>query len=107
MQKKTEHALNKFSFWFLGVYLKLVHNSSIPSNNNFLFSFFSFFKAAPVAYGSFLVGGQIGAAAARLGHSHSNAGSKLHLWRTSLVCNLHHSSHQQGQILNLLSEARD
>ena len=41
--------------------------------------------------------GQIRAVSASLCHSHSNGGSKLHLW-------LHHSSRQ---ILNPLSETRD
>ena len=48
-----------------------------------LFFFFSLlFSAAPVAYGSSQAGDWIGAAAASLHHSHSNAG----------VFNLHHSS---------------
>ena len=41
------------------------------------------FRAAPTAYGGSQARGQIGAAAAGLGHSHSNAGSKLHLQPTS------------------------
>ena len=37
----------------------------------------SLFRAEPMAYGSSQVRGQIGATAASLCHSHSNAGSKL------------------------------
>ena len=40
---------------------------------------FSFFKAAPVAYGSFQARGPTGAVAASPCHSHSNAGSEAHL----------------------------
>ena len=38
-----------------------------------------FFRAAPTAYGGSQASGQIGAAAAGLRQSHSNAGSKPHL----------------------------
>jgi len=41
--------------------------------------FFILFIASPAAYTSSQAGGHIGAAAARLHHSHSNAGSKPHL----------------------------
>ena len=44
---------------------------------SFSFSFF-FFRATPMAYGSFQAKGLIGAAAAGLNHSHSNAGSLTH-----------------------------
>ena len=40
-----------------------------------LYRYVVFFRAAPVAYGSSQARGQIGAAAASLYHSHSNAGS--------------------------------
>ena len=47
------------------------------------FLFFSFYlllyRAVPAIYGSFPARGQIGAAAAGLGHSYSNARSELHL----------------------------
>ena len=43
----------------------------------FLFFVFFFFRAAPEAYGSSQVRGQIGARVVSLHHSHSNAGSKL------------------------------
>ena len=43
---------------------------------------FFLFRTAPTAYGSSQDRGQIGATAAGLHHSHSNAGSKLHLQRT-------------------------
>ena len=38
---------------------------------------FCFFRAAPVAYGGCQARGRIGATAADLHHSHSNAGSEL------------------------------
>ena len=50
---------------------------------------FFFFRAAPGAYESSQPRGWIGATAASLHHSHSKAGSKLHLWPTP---DLHHSS---------------
>ena len=40
---------------------------------------FCLFRAAPTAYGGSQVRGWIGAVTAGLCHSHSNAGSKLHL----------------------------
>ena len=43
-------------------------------------SFFSFFRAAPMAYGGSRARGLIGAVAAGLGHSHSNTRSKPLLW---------------------------
>ena len=46
------------------------------------FSFFFLFRAAVGAYGSSKVGGQIGAAAVGLYHSHSNVGSELQLQPT-------------------------
>ena len=46
---------------------------------SFFFSFFLFFTAALTAYGRSQARGWIGAAAARLRHGHSNAGSKLSL----------------------------
>ena len=42
--------------------------------------FFFPFRAAPAAYGGSQARGRIGAAAAGLCQSHSNAGSELHLW---------------------------
>ena len=53
-----------------------------------------------MAYGSYQAKGQIGAAAADLRHSHSNARDPSH------VCDLYHNSRQR-RILNPLSEARD
>ena len=61
------------------------------------FSFF--FRASPAAYGSSQARGHIRAAAASLRHSHSNAGSELHLWPTPQFT--------ATPILNPLSEARD
>ena len=43
---------------------------------------FNFLRAAPPAYGSSQARGQMGAAAASLKHSHSNARSELHLQPT-------------------------
>ena len=45
----------------------------------FWLSFFFFFRATPVAYGSSQTGGQIGAAVSSLRHSHTNAGLELPL----------------------------
>ena len=44
--------------------------------------FFCLFRAAPTAYGGSQARGLIGAVATGLYHSHSNAGSKLHLQLT-------------------------
>ena len=79
-----------------------LQNSSGPpqpvSTLNNALNFFSFLlRDAPMAYGSSQARDQIGVTAAGLHHSHSNAGSKLHL---------HHSS-RQHHILNPLNEARD
>ena len=60
---------------------------------------FYFFRAAHATYGSSQGRGWIGAAAARLHHSHTTC-------YLSCVCNLHHSSWQHW-ILYPLSEARD
>ena len=48
----------------------------------YLFSFLFFFKATPKAYGGSQSRGRIGATAASLNHSHSNAGSKPRLGPT-------------------------
>ena len=64
-----------------------------------IFFFFGLFRAAPGAYGGSQARSRIGAVAAGLRHSHSNA-------RSEPVCDLYHSS-WQCQILNLLREARD
>ena len=58
-----------------------------------------FLGGTPVAYGGSQARGPIGAIAASLHHSHSNAGSDP-------VCDLRHSS-RQCQILHPLNEARD
>ena len=44
-----------------------------------VFFFFWLFRAAPMAYGDSWAGGQIGATALGLRHSHSNAGSEVPL----------------------------
>ena len=48
----------------------------------FCFVFLLFFRASPMAYGGSQNRGRIGATAASLRHSHSNAGFKLHLGPT-------------------------
>ena len=48
----------------------------------FFFFFFFFFRAIPAAYGGSQARSWIRDAAAGLHHSHSNTGSKLHLWPT-------------------------
>ena len=45
----------------------------------YLFIYFCLFGDAPTAYGASQARGLIGAVAAGLCHSHSNAGSELHL----------------------------
>ena len=55
--------------------LVLGRNTTVICIYVFFFPLF-FFRAEPVAYGSFQAKGQIGAAAAGLYYSHSNAGSK-------------------------------
>ena len=63
------------------------------------FSLFCLFRAVLAAYGGSQARGLIGAVAASLHQSYSNA-------RAQCICNLHDSS-WQCQILNPLSEARD
>ena len=48
-------------------------------SNLFVFLYFWLFRAAPMAHGSSQPRGRIRTTAAGLCHSHSNAGSKLHL----------------------------
>ena len=64
-------------FFFLPSFLPFSPSSLPPSLLSFLF------RAAPAAYGGFQARGQIGAPAAGLHHSHSNAGSEPHLQPTS------------------------
>ena len=68
----------------------------------FFLSVFLFFRATPVAYEGSQARGLIGATAAALCHSHSNARSKPRLQSTRLQ-----SGSPQCQILNPLIEARD
>ena len=82
-------------FEFVYIYTKKSPN---PFLIYFLFFIF-FFRVAPVTYRSFQTRSWNGAAAAGLCHSHSNAGSKLHLQPN-------HNS-RQPQILNPLREATD
>ena len=58
-----------FSFFFLSFFFLF-----------FFFFFFCLFRAVPEAYGDSQARGRIGALAASLHHSHSNAQSELHLW---------------------------
>ena len=51
----------------------------------FDYTFFFFFRATPVAYGSSQARGQIVAAAAGLHFSHRNMGSEPHLQPTPLL----------------------
>ena len=63
----------------VGSKLGLPHNLLSNQDNFFclfLFLFFCFFRATPVAYGGSRARGQIGAAPAGLHHSHSNLGSE-------------------------------
>ena len=77
----------KLEFWTASQYLKtfLMRSVVILGNVGFLFGFgfffcpFSLFRATPTAYGSSQARGLIGAVAAGLHHSHSNARSELHL----------------------------
>ena len=62
----------------LNFFLKFEFPHQKVLENCFLESFF-FFRAVLVAYGDSQARGQIGAVAAGLGHSHSNARSEVHL----------------------------
>ena len=80
-------SLKLYFFWFTYLFL--------PS---FFPSFFPFFKAAPVAYGSFQARGRIWVATTSLHHRYSNTRSLMHrvrigieltsLWRLCCVLNL-------------------
>ena len=48
----------------------------------YLFIYFSHFRDTPVAYGGYQARGPITAVSTSLCHSHSNAGSELHLQPT-------------------------
>ena len=56
--------------------------SLVLSNFFFFFGLFVFSRAAPMAHGSSQARGLFGAVAIGLCHSHSNAGSELHLQPT-------------------------
>ena len=56
----------------------------IVRENNFFFFFFGLFRAASTAFGDSQARGQIGAVAAGLPYSHSNA-------RSGPICDPHHS----------------
>ena len=65
LQNKTVHIVEVPSFLF------------IPGMFIFIFYFFAFSRAIPVAYGASQPRGLIGAVATSLRHSHSNAVSEL------------------------------
>ena len=75
----------------------IVQLSSLSASGTFFFFVFS--RATPMAYGGSQARGPIGAVAASLHHSHSNAGSEPHLQPTPQVTQL--------GILNPVNEARD
>ena len=56
----------------------MAHRLPDSANNTILFRFCFLIKVAPEAYGSSQAKGRIGAAAAGLHHSHSNAVSLTH-----------------------------
>ena len=74
-------------------------DTRFEENFFFFFGLFVFSRATPKVYGGSQARDLMGAVAASLHQSHSNADP-------SRVCNLHHSS-PQCWILNPLREARD
>ena len=65
------------------------------------FCLFAFSRAASAAYGGSQARGPVGVVAAGLHHSHSNAGSKLHLQPTpQLMATPDPQPMEQGQGLN-------
>ena len=80
---------------------RLLDSSVKISGGFFFFFFFLLFKVAPVAYGSSWARGQIRAAPAGLGHSHSNAISEPRLRPIpQLMATLDSQPTEQGQELN-------
>ena len=75
--------------------------NSTMNKEGVVFIYFCFFLATCGAYGSFQARGLIGAAAAGLHNSHSNAGSELHLRPTPQL------SSRRCEILHLLNKIRD
>ena len=61
------------------LFLFFFFSKKIEIQKSLLFIYFLLFRATPEANGSSQARGRIGAVAAGLYHSHSNAGSKLHL----------------------------
>ena len=55
---------------------------SFGTNGTFILFYFFLFRATPAVYGSSWARSEIRAAAAGLCHSHSNVGSKPHMWPT-------------------------
>ena len=93
--------INGVSLWRSRLRIQCCHCCGL----SFFFFFFSLpyfllFRAAPAAYGSSCVKGQIGAVAAGLHHSDSNSGSEpclqatpqlTTMWNMSNIYDLHHS----------------
>ena len=77
----------------------ILHIENPKESFFFFFGLFFVFRASPAAYGGFQARDQIGAVAASLRQSHSNAGSKLHLRPTPQLT--------ASQIPYPLSKARD
>ena len=96
--------LHSFSFFFFPKCLSYSRSFAFPYKIFvlfiYLFIYLLTFRATSVAYGGSQLRGPVGATAVSLHHSHSNIGSKPHLW------SLQHSP-QQHQILNPLSQAKD
>ena len=89
--------LSKVNKWcFLRTCLKKIHHLNIT---NYIFVCLFVFKAMPAAYGNFQARGWIGAAAASLHHSLSNAGSE--------PCLQHTPQLMATWILNPLNRIRD
>ena len=64
---------------YININLYTINNDSYKYKLSYHYNNFFFLFSPPAAYGSFQVRGQTGAAPASLSHSHSNAGSELHL----------------------------
>ena len=60
----------------------MLTSDQLPQTLNNFFFLFAIFWAVPAAYGGCQARGRIGAVAAGLHHSHSNAGSEPRLGRT-------------------------
>ena len=61
------------------LYTEQINNKALLVFASFFFFVFCLFRAAPAAYGGSQSRGPTGATAAGLHHSHSSAGSEVHL----------------------------